>query len=186
MWEKIKGFKENFEKQKLDIKGNIECGIKNINNLIKINEIIQNSVVKNEYYDYDYMNYIKIISLFEEIDRIKENNKIEKEKNNENNLEKTITENISNLNLKEDYILIKHKKVTDIYFSNNIIENDCSGLSFNNSFDIYESEDKETNIAFLNKNKIVIFNLDKNIIEKEIEDSHKTNIFGFRTYFEKK
>ena len=119
-------------------------------------------------------------------DKIKENNKIKEEKNNENNSEKTITLNISNLNLIEENILVKHKNVTDINFSNNIIENDCSGISFNNSFDIYESEDKETNIVYSNKNKIIIFNLDKNTIEKEIEDSHKTNIFGFKTYFDKK
>ena len=97
--------------------------------MMKINEIVQNSVVKNDYNYYDYLNYIKIISLFEEKEKIKENNKIEEKKNNENNLEKTITLNISNLN--EDHnILAKRNKDSESNTENDNI----------NQSEIYESK----------------------------------------------
>ena len=105
---------------------------------MKINEIIQNSVLKNNYNYYDYMNYIKIISLFEEKYKNKENNKIEEEKNNENNLEKSIVE--SKINLNEDVnILVRRNKDSELN-----TENDNINLSdICDSKIICESEDKD-------------------------------------------
>ena len=126
---KLKNLKEKWKKQKKELEENVECEKNNINNMMKINEIVQNSVVKNDYNYYDYLNYIKIISLFEEKEKIKENNKIEEKKNNENNLEKTITLNISNLN--EDHnILAKRNKDSESNTENDNI----------NQSEIYESK----------------------------------------------